>query len=87
MTRRANSIPGGGGGGGTWRDPTIYQRKREVEKRLGRQLTLEEFRQPELWVPPPADNFSTDGRAMRDAQDARRGRANAAPAGVSELQT
>lgn len=61
MSRKANASPAGGGGG-AWADPTVYQRKAAVEAKLGRTLTLAEFRQSEHWVPPPADNFSQAGR-------------------------
>jgi hypothetical protein len=63
--RPANAEPAGGGGG-AWKDPTVYQRKAAVEARLGRQLTLKEFRR-DHWVPPPADNFSPAGRGARDS--------------------
>ncbi len=62
-SRRANAEPGHGGGGGGWADPTLYKRKRAVEARIGRKLTLDEFRQPEFWVAAPADAISKAGRA------------------------
>jgi len=63
--RKANAAPSGGGGG-AWKDPTIYKRKEQAERKAGRKMTLQEFRESEFWTPPPADNFSKDGRAMRD---------------------
>ena len=64
-SRRANAEPGhGAGGGGGWADPTLYKRKRAVEAQIGRKLTLDEFRQPEFWVAPPADAFSKAGRTI-----------------------
>jgi hypothetical protein len=63
--RRANAEPAGGGGG--WKDPTIYKRKAAAEQKLGRKMTLEEYRKREHWTPPPADAFSKAGLARSRA--------------------
>src|SRR5215475_15214841 len=63
VKRKGNAEPTGGGGG-AWKDPSIYKRKQEAERKAGRKMTLQEFRESPHWTPPPADNFSKAGRAQ-----------------------
>jgi DNA modification methylase len=61
----ANAHIAGGGGGG-FADSTLYQRKRAAEQRLGRELSLEEFRAEHDADGPRQDGALTSGTSIFD---------------------